>query len=419
MPRTKSQFRKGRTPGKTSAPIRRDLDTLIQGVSQQPPHLRQAGQGARQVNGWSSPVEGLTKRNATRLQSRISDGPLTDFYLEMMSISQEEQYSVFCRPGETSQTLIDLRRNGTIPTVDVHGTGLTVANGVIEAAADSYVYNEPGALYKDYVLINSGPLGLLLNRNVPTAFNPDVVEPTVGQGIVFIQAVAYDVTYEVRIGNKVVATHTTPRADADNNKISTSAVAKDLKDQIASETGYSASVRQYVIKVVKTDGTEFELEIDDGRSGELATAFNDKVSDLSKLPTIAPNNYRVEVESDPAIASDNRWFKFSTFKGSFGPGAWEEAVAPSITYELNVNTMPLVLYRAEKDVFFVGPADGATRTQTVDGKDYEYTFPKWGDRTAGNELTSPDPEFVGYPNQRSFDIPQPLCSRCRGIDSTQ
>ena len=90
MARTKSQFRKGRAPGKPIAPIRRDLDTLIQGVSQQPPHLRTAGQGARQLNGWSSPVEGLTKRNAMRLQSKISDERLTDFYLEMLDIQQGE-----------------------------------------------------------------------------------------------------------------------------------------------------------------------------------------------------------------------------------------------------------------------------------------------------------------------------------------
>ena len=31
------------------------FDTLTRGVSQQPTHLRQVGQGEKQVNGWSSP----------------------------------------------------------------------------------------------------------------------------------------------------------------------------------------------------------------------------------------------------------------------------------------------------------------------------------------------------------------------------
>ena len=142
MARAKSKFRKGKTPDKTSAPVRRDLDSLIQGVSQQPPHLRTAGQGANQLNGWSSPVEGLTKRNAMRLQSKISDDPLTDFYLEMMDIKQGEQYSILCRPG-TDQTFIDLRRNGRPATIKIHGTGLSAAPGLITGDKTSYIYNDP------------------------------------------------------------------------------------------------------------------------------------------------------------------------------------------------------------------------------------------------------------------------------------
>ena len=143
-------------------------------------------------------------------------------------------------------------------------------------------------------------------------------------------------------------------------------------------------------------GTDFELEVDDGQSGNLANAFTNKVSGIDELPTIAPDGYTVEVESNPATTVDNRWLKFSTFgAGSFGTGGWQETVKPGITYRLDGDTMPLVIYRADKNVFFVGPADGATETQTVQGTPYTYTFPKWGERTAGDEVTSPDPEFIG------------------------
>ena len=190
MARTKSQFRKGKAPGKASAPIRRDLDTLIQGVSQQPAHLRTAGQGARQLNGWSSPVEGLTKRNAMRLQSRISDTPITDFYLEMMDIQTGEQYSNLLRPGITDQTLFEIRRNGLTPAIKVHGPGLGVdADGRITGDKTSYVYADPGHYYKSYALISSGPLGLLLNREKTTSYLSSSVTAQTGKGIVFIRAV--------------------------------------------------------------------------------------------------------------------------------------------------------------------------------------------------------------------------------------
>ena len=128
MPRAKSTFRKGKAPSKTSSPIRRDLDTLIQGVSQQPPHLRPPGAGAEQVNGWSSPVEGLTKRNAARFQAKVLDVPVNDFYLELLDIQQGEQYSILTRPGETDQTIFEIRRLNEVPIVSVHGIGM-VADG--------------------------------------------------------------------------------------------------------------------------------------------------------------------------------------------------------------------------------------------------------------------------------------------------
>jgi len=395
MARSKSQFRKGKTPDRASAPIRRDLDTLIQGVSQQPPHLRTPGQGERQINGWSSPVEGLTKRNAMRLQSKISDDILTDLYLEMMDIKQGEQYSILCRPG-TDQTIIELRRNGTPATIKTHGTGLSAVNGIITGDKTSYIYNDPEHYYKKYALISTGPVGLLLNREKETAYDPKVVAQQTGKGLVFIRAVAYNVTYTVKINGSEVASFTTPDAGADNNVISTSIVASDLQSQINAQSGYSARVEQYVIYVTKDDNSDFEITIDDGRSSELANAFTTKVQSLANLPVVAPDGYVVEVESDPSTTVDNRWLKFSTFgSGDFGDGAWQETVKPGITYALDPNTMPLVFYRAAQDVFFVGPADGATETQTVGGETYTYTFPKWAERTAGDEISSPDPEFVG------------------------
>ena len=123
-------------------------------------------------------------------------------------------------------------------------------------------------------------------------------------------------------------------------------------------------------------------------------AFTNTVQSLASLPVIAPNGYTVEVEN-PSTTIDNRWLKFKTFNDeTFDEGAWQETVKPGISYKLDSNTMPLVFYRAAQDVFFVGPADGATETQTVDGTDYEYV-PEVGDRTAGDEKSSPDPEFVG------------------------
>ena len=52
------------------------------------------GKGHNRSTDGPVPVEGLTKRNAVRLQAKILNQPVSDFYLELMDISDVEQYNV-------------------------------------------------------------------------------------------------------------------------------------------------------------------------------------------------------------------------------------------------------------------------------------------------------------------------------------
>ena len=99
---------------------------------------------------------------------------------------------------------------------------------------------------------------------------------------------------------------TTPSAADDNNTISTTMVARELATQLEALDGYTINKRKYMIWIVKDDGSEFELEIDDGRSNTLAKAFTDTVPDIGWLPLIAPDGYIVKVESDPSTNLDDR-----------------------------------------------------------------------------------------------------------------
>ena len=335
-----------------------------------------------------------------RLQAKVTDDVLTDFYLELMDVQVGERYSCLLRPDKNYTRLV-LRNKADLPAIDLHGAGMTL-NGENNIIADnaSYLYNESGDYYKKYALINSGPIGLLLNREKEVKYDTTTIAKQTGQAIIFIRAVAYNVTYSVKINDVEVATFSTPKSDDDDNKISTSIVAKALSDSINAKSGYTTALDQYVIHVKKDDKADFKIEVDDGRSGDLANAFTDKVQSLSALPIIAPQDYVVEVEGDPSTAIDNRWLKFGVYgknvaAGTMGEGGWQETVKPGITYKIDPNTLPLIIYREADKVLFVGPADGAERSKTVDGVEYKFTFPKWGDRTSGDETTSPDPEFIG------------------------
>ena len=136
MARSKVQKRVS-NPG--TSPIEVKMDTLIQGVSQQPDYLRAMGQGTEQINGWSSPVEGLTKRNPSRYIGKLRDGSIEDFFLDIIEVSTEETYQVIIWPDEPGTSSKDLRleiwsnqKAMDDTQVSVNGTDLTyqVKNGV-------------------------------------------------------------------------------------------------------------------------------------------------------------------------------------------------------------------------------------------------------------------------------------------------
>ena len=70
---------------------------------------------------------------------------------------------------------------------------------------------------------------------------------------------------------------------------------------------------------------------------------------------------------------------------------WQESVAPSMKTTLDNTTMPHVLIRT---------ADGNFRFSQVDGSTYaisgtDYTVPAWGLRISGDDISAPDPSFIG------------------------
>jgi len=378
--------------------VQGSMDTLTQGVSQQPAHLRQAGQGERQVNGWSSPVNGLAKRRPTQYVGRIIPFAVEDFYLETMPVATGERYSVFIY-NNNGKTDLQIFQGNTPCSVDVHGAGLTTTASpggtIIEGTTASYLYNVAG-LYNKYALINNGPFGLLLNREKVTAMDAATTAAQPKEALMFVQGVSYEITYTITLNGTALPVYTTPKATDTSNVISTDLVATELANRINAVAGFTATKLNSVVLVKRADGADFTLNLADGRSNTMARSFKGSAATFTGLPTVGPNGFLLKIEQDPSTTTDDYWVKFATRDGAaFGDGSWQEAPAPGVPYKLNADTLPLVVYRKAPNVIFVGPADGATRTLTVGGTTYSYTFPKWGERTAGDLLTLPNPGFVG------------------------
>lgn len=375
------------------------IDTLTQGISQQPPHLRQVGQGERQVNGWSSPVSGLSKRRPTQYVGRISSTPVTDFFLETMPITAGERYSVFLY-NTGGNARVQILRDGVTCSVDVHGTGLTAVTGAggakeVNGTSGSYLYNASG-LEGKYVFINNGSFGLLLNREKVTAMDAATTPAQKYEALLFVQGVNYEVTYTVNLNGTNLTGYTTPKATDTVNALSTDTVAAELASRVNAASGFTATRVGSVVYVKRTNDADFTISLSDSRSNTLARSFKGVSSSFSGLPTVAPNGFVMRIDGSPNTTSDDYWVKFVTRdSATFGDGVWQEAPAPGIEYRINSGTMPLVFYRKAPNVFFVGPADGATRSITVGATTHSFTFPMWGERTAGDATSVPAPSFIG------------------------
>lgn len=143
-----------------------------------------------------------------------------------------------------------------------------------------------------------------------------------------------------------------------------------------------------------TSSSAITLAATDARANADITAITNSVQAFTELPTIAPSGYQIEVVGDPGNKFDGYYVSFTCRSGTFGEGSWQETVSPGVEYRINQNTMPHLLVRLPTGAFWFGPANGAT----VSG----VTIPTWGQRTAGDYDTAPDPSFIGQPIQDVF-----------------
>ena len=398
-----SQLTPHRAP--SPGPVSGEFFSLTQGVSQMPHQLRRPGEAEEQVNCWSSTVEGLRKRQPSELLTWFSNAEVGDMFVGRFVAAEDERYAMLILPdtkvpGRQFLGMLNLR-DMSMAKITVHGTGLSAAStfdspdgGANWVAGTDTSYLAATKNINGFSLINSRNTGLLANRTATVEMKPDLSPARPPWSFIFVQGIAYEVTYTVTINGAVVGTYTTPKASDNNNKLSQSVVASTLAVAIDGIAGITATAKQYMVWIKPDNGVQLQVKVDDDRANTLARAINDEVVSTQELPTVCVAGAVVKSNNEPGTAIDDRWFKFRTFDGStdtLAEGTWEETVKPGIPYQLDPATMPLVLQWSSPGHFFLGPADGTTATYQTD----DYEFPKWGDRTAGDEELVADPPFVG------------------------
>ncbi|ASV43238.1 tail tubular protein B [Vibrio phage JSF24] len=341
--------------------ISQSIKNLKGGISQQPDILRYSDQGSKQINGFSSEVEGLQKRPPSVHVKRLTDqfGLGQKPYCHIINRDEVERYAVFFTGSNIR--VFDLF-TGDEKTVNA-------PNGL------SYVTSSNPR--KDLRMVTVADYTFILNRNVSTAQGttntPSGLAPFGHFGLVVIRGGQYGRTYRVKVNGSVEASFETPLGDQVEH-------AKQIDiayiiDQLAAgliNRGWAVTKGSGYFYFSKS-GTVIinSLEVEDGYNGQLAWGIINDVQKTTQLPVYAPNNYIIRVSGDPTLNQDDYYVKFDASRN-----VWTECPAPNIKADYNKDTMPHVLIREADGTFTFKQAD-------------------WTHRAAGDDDTNPYPSFIG------------------------
>lgn len=362
------------------------IPSLIQGVSQQPDAQRDPSQGEIQINGMSSLAEGLRKREPSQCIAKVSNTSFGDVYFHQILRDSGEKYLVVI--GKTAIKVFDLA--GNEKTVNAP-SGYGYLASVVSAKSDIRA-----ATIADYTFISN-------TKAVPAmdaSLAPAVARPAAHEALVWVKAANYGQTYKVNLNGTqasiqtAVAPVVVSGGTTTENRISTEDIADSIKTALAGVSGVTITRKGSVLHF--TSSSTITIAASDARANADITAITNSVQAFTELPTVAPEGYQIEVVGDPGNKFDGYYVKFvpRSGAGTFGEGSWQETVSPGVEYKFNASTMPHLLVRLSNGTFYFGPANGSTQSGTV--------IPTWGERTAGDYDTAPDPSFVGYPIQDVF-----------------
>lgn len=367
------------------------IPNLIQGISQQPDALRDPSQGEVQINGMSSLVDGLRKRDCSRALRRVSDASLGDAVFHSILRDQDEQYLVVI----TTTAIRVFALDGTERAV-VAPFGWSYLATVAPSPGTVASRDIRAATIADFTFISN----VQRRPAMAASIAPATARPAAHEALVWVKAANYGQTYRLSVNGTTATLQTAVAAvvvsagSTVENRISTAEIADGLMVALAGVAGVTITRVGSVLHL--TSASTITLAASDARANADITAITRSVQAFTDLPTIAPEGYQVEIVGDPGNRFDGYHVQFvpRAGAGTFGEGAWEETVAPGQLYELDAASMPHLLVRLPGGGFYFGPANGSVQ----DG----ITLPTWGQRTAGNSVTAPNPSFIGHAIQDVF-----------------
>jgi hypothetical protein len=377
------------------------VPNFLGGVSRQNDDKKLLGQVTECINGYPDPTFGLLKRPGMQHTNVLKKADGTAF----TKAELDGAIWFFIERDSAGSYIGAIKGSNIYVWTTTDGTFCTVTNN-----ATSYL---TGTTQKDYHFRSVQDVTVITNKTVTTAMQPagtfvsgsvatlnltslisTYVYSTIIQGVTFSAVAQNATTYDNMLlfdsGNVnashhlvdaikagIEAQHTAGNADFAGSwyleGYTTSLVIKRTNGSNQVVTDYSAP-----------SGTPVAFTIDakGGPTNSALEAFEDSVTDISKLPVESFHDHNVQILNSSS-AEDDYYVKFVAADGVKGRGYWQETVARNASPGLNASTMPHQLANTGPTAFTFGPLT--------------YTA-----RQTGDDVTSPIPSFIGFPIQSTF-----------------
>jgi hypothetical protein len=182
------------------ANITTTVPNLIQGVSQQSPQVRLAGQCEEQINGLSTVTKGLTKRPPARLIDNLGAVALEGDFLHFINRSETERYVVTVEHRTSGDGTGVIRVFNLETGVEAHIEGVqggyTVSGDYLKLATANKSHEQLKAL-------TIGDSTFLLNTDVTVAKTAEKSEPLdSSRALVFVKQGDFGKKYGLKFRDK-------------------------------------------------------------------------------------------------------------------------------------------------------------------------------------------------------------------------
>ena len=377
------------------------IPNFLGGVSRQNDDKKLLGQVTECINGYPDPTYGLLKRPGMKHTNVLKKADGTAF-----TKAELDGAAWFFIERDAAGSYIGAIKGANIYVwTAADGTWCTVTNN-----GASYL---TGTTQNNYHFRSVQDVTVITNKTVTTAMQAagTFVAGTVAtlRLISLVDAASYEVTIQ-GITTTVAAQSSTTFDDMliyDGSSINTShhlvdAIKATIEAQQAASNadfagvwyleGYTNSLvikrttgtNAVVTDYSATSGTDvtFSIAAKGGFGNTAIQAFQDDVNDIVELPAESFHNHFVRVLNTDS-ADDDYHLKYIAYDSLRGRGYWKETVARDASPGLDAATMPYQLENTGTLTFAFNPIS-------------------WKARSAGDDVTSPVPSFIGHPVQASF-----------------